>query len=361
MTLWTRTGRCTLALATCWSASAACLADSIVMKNVVRLAEGASSVRLADIAYLDGPDAERLATVQVAAIDGAAETIEISVDSVRTALDSAGARLSLLDLTGHVTVVRVPAGARPVAMSGLAVDADAAPHVSAAPVALEARTFLAADAVGATTPRGLIAQMLSDVHAGKGARVRLAIEGADDDLLDARGPRRFEIVPLATLSTDRVPMRLIERDADMVVARHEIVVLPTLERDVAVAARAIRRGDAIEGAIDVQRCWIAPSEFARLAVPQRLAGATACDSIGLGERVPVSKLRKPIEVKKNDRVLVRREVGLVAIEISAVAVSEGAIGDRIELRAIDRKDRRSQRTFTATVVGPGRAELKDGL
>ncbi|MBL9150504.1 MAG: flagella basal body P-ring formation protein FlgA [Phycisphaerae bacterium] len=340
--------------------AAAAMADSIVLKSVTRLDRPVERVTLADIAYLDGPDAEALASTVVADARGMSGEMVVPIDQVRDALSAAGAKLGLIDLSGHETRVQFASSDQPRAMKGMSVDDSLAPRPPAGPSNVE-RGFLAASALGTTTPRGLLAQMLVDVHAGKRAEMRIIVEGADNALLDARGPHRYELVPLASLSSDRIAMRIIERDADSVVARHEVVVLPLLRRDVAVATRAIRRNEPLESAIEIREEWLSPSDFARFATVESALVANAMDSLAAGERVPASKVRKPIEIKKNDRVVVRREVGLVAIEIPAVAVSDGAVGDVIELRVIDRKDRKAQRTFSAVVVGPGRAEVREGV
>jgi flagella basal body P-ring formation protein FlgA len=351
--------RIIVAVAAGLAVAAVGLADSIVLKSTTRFDRPTERITLADIAYLDGPDAEALGPTVVADARGVSGQMIVPIDQVRDALSAAGAKLGLIDLSGHETRVQFASSDQPRAMKGMAVDADAAPRPPAGASNVE-RGFLAAPALGTTTPRGLLAQMLVDVHASKHAEMRIVVEGADNALLDARGPHRFELVPLASLSSDRITMRIIERDATDVVARHEIVVQPRLRRDVAVTTRAVRRNEPLESAIEIREEWLSPSEFTRFATVESALVANAMDSLAAGERVPASKVRKPIEIKKNDRVVVRREVGLVAIEIPAVAVSDGAVGDVIELRVIDRKDRKAPRTFSAVVVGPGRAEVREG-
>ncbi|MFO0827568.1 MAG: flagella basal body P-ring formation protein FlgA [Phycisphaerales bacterium] len=342
--------------------AATCAADSVVLKKSARLEPEATTVKLADIAYLDGDEATRFGSLEIGQL-GAEGNAIIELETVRAKLSAAGAKLAIVDLSGKAVTVRGSTVGKPVAMKGLSVDGNSIPRVApAAPTAGESRPraeFLAADALGTTTPRGLIARMLSDVHAAKAARLRLEITGADEAILDSTGPHRFEIVPLTSLSVDHVRIRLVERAGDGVVARHELSVTPLLEATVATATKEVRRGRALDGTVKVETAWVAPSEFDSLVAADVLKDATAADHVAPGERIDQSKVRKAVEIKKNDKVVVRREVGLVAIELAAIADEDGGLGDVIHFRAVDRKDRKAQKTFTARVTGPGRATVSD--
>jgi len=334
-------------------------ADSVVLKMKVRLGSNETSVKLRDVAYLEGDDVTRLGDIEVATLDEDGTT-ELTMDTVRAKLAAAGAKIALLDLSGRAVTIIGASSARPVAMKGLSLDESSKPRVAAVAPASPRIEFLAADAVGTTTPRGLIAQMLTDVHAPKNARVRIAIDGENAAVVDSIGPHRYEVVPLTSLSADRMMVRIVERDGDVVVARHDLSVVPSIETTVATATAVIRRGQPIDGSVEIGMAWVAPSEIGKLARADALSSATAADTVALGERVTEAKMRKPVEIKKNDKVTVRREIGLVAIELVAVAVDDGAIGDVIHLRAVDRKNRKDSRTFTAKVTGPGRAVISEG-
>ena len=195
---------------------------------------------------------------------------------------------------------------------------------------------------------------------GKLAR-GLVVTGVDAAFLDqVSATRRFEVVPITALSADRVRMRIIARDGDVVVGRKELIVTPTLEASVATATGAIRRGDAIGDAVDVHTEFVSPSEFRKLPPSTALESVVTTDRLKKGERVTDDKIRQAIEIKKNDKVVIRRELGTIAIELTAIAEEDGAVGQTIRFRAIDRKDRRDRRTFMAEVCGPGQAVIRDG-
>lgn len=333
------------------------LADSIVLKSVARLPAGTDVVRLADIAHLDGDEATRLASVEVARVPDSG-VLELPLDSIRQRLSAAGARWPLIDLSGRAVTVRAPADDRPKAMAPMAVEPPPTPR-EAEPATTRVE-FDADEALSDPTPRGLIARSIAAAHADKKARVRLVIEDVDRLNLDDADPsRRHELVPVSSLSTDRVVLRLSTREGDRLVARREIVVRPLLGVRAATTIVAIRRGGAIQSdAIEVSEALVPPSEFGRIADPERLGGAVAVESIKAGARLAESDIKRIAEIKRNDKVAVRRELELVAIELTAVALEDGAVGEEILLQIVDRKNRRDRRSFTATVTGPGRAVVR---
>jgi flagella basal body P-ring formation protein FlgA len=335
------------------------LADSIVLRTSVRLADNETVIRLRDIAYLDGDAAVRLGDMQVADL-GQSASLEVSLDEIRAKLLSASATANLIDLSGKSVTVRSAKAGKPVAMRGLAVDAGSA-AVASPETAIARVEFLADDATDIRTPRGLISELLRNAYAAQNVRLRLVVSGTDEAFLDQRpSTRRFEIFPLTSLTADVVRMRVLSRDGDVVASRTEITVVPTLEATVATATASVRKGATIDGAIDVQSEWVKPSEYPKLLPVSAIGDGVANTTIDKGARLTNDSLRKPIEIRRNDKVTIRREMGTVAIEVAAIAEEDGAIGQQIRFRAVDRKDRRDQRTFFAEVLGSGRAIIRNG-
>jgi hypothetical protein len=64
-------------------------------------------------------------------------------------------------------------------------------------------------------------------------------------------------------------------------------------------------------------------------------------------------------IQANDRVTVSRELGSIAIPLTAVAIEAGSPGQAIRLQYVDRRGRRDPRTFTAVVTGAGTAMISD--
>lgn len=63
-------------------------------------------------------------------------------------------------------------------------------------------------------------------------------------------------------------------------------------------------------------------------------------------------------IAANDRVTVSRELGSIAIPLTAVALEAGAPGQTIRLQYVDRRGRRDPRTFTAVVTAAGAATVR---
>jgi hypothetical protein len=55
---------------------------------------------------------------------------------------------------------------------------------------------------------------------------------------------------------------------------------------------------------------------------------------------------------------VSRELGSIAIPLTAVALEAGTPGQTIRLQFVDRRGRRDPRAFTAVVTGPGAATVR---
>ena len=345
-------------------------ADSIVLRSSVRLAENETVVRLRDVAYLDGDAAVRLGGTELADLAAGGSqraSLELSIDEIRSKLLAASSSANLIDLSGRTVLVRSAKAGKPVAMKGLAIDPNAAPAI--APAAANATAvaaadsrieFLAEEATDLTTPRGLIAEVLRNAFAKRGARLRLAIAGTDDRFLDQRAAGfRFEAFPLTSLTADLVRIRVLVRDGDRVVSRTDLAIQPTLEATVATATSSLRKGASLGNAIDVHTEWVKPSEFDAIVPVGAINQGVATTQIAKGERLTSDAVRKPVQIKRNDKVTIRRELGTVAIELVAIAEEDGAVGDLIRFRAVDRKDRRDQRVFFAEVLGSGRAVIRE--
>ncbi|MDZ4754106.1 MAG: flagella basal body P-ring formation protein FlgA [Phycisphaerae bacterium] len=334
------------------------VADSIVLRANVKLEGDATHVRLRDVAYLDGESATGLGDTIIAELGGVS-SLTLTLDEVRSKLSVHGAKVGLLDFSGKDVTVRSAHADRAAAMRGMAVDDLATPTIAPPPPGPRDE-FIADISRSALTPRGLIADLISNAHADKHTPVRLAVEGVDAALLDATDrTRRYEIVPLTSLSADSVRVRIIGREGDTVVSRTDVTVRVTLESQVAVARYAIRRGGSTGGdAVEVATAWVPPSTFGKLVNVEMVGSAIAQANIAKSDRILRDMVRKPIEIKKNDKVTVRRELGTVAIEVAAVADEEGGLGDTIRFFALDRKDRKNRKPFTAVVTGPGRAVIR---
>ena len=81
-------------------------ADEILLKGSVRLASGVDEVRLADIAELSGPLAQKYADIVVARVHDSTAAMEVSIREVRSVLSDAGVHWGKVNLNGATVIVR---------------------------------------------------------------------------------------------------------------------------------------------------------------------------------------------------------------------------------------------------------------
>jgi flagella basal body P-ring formation protein FlgA len=335
-------------------ARASC-ADEITLKGSVRLKEAADTVRLADIAEVSGPDAQRLAETVIAAAPAQAEALEITVRQVRARLDEAGAHWGKIQLQGRTVIVRPApprAAAPPLTMTPVAIEPAAAPK----PAGPAAPAYaLAADLVELPTLRGAVARLFVDGLGVPPPKLRLVFDEASSGLLDTdQNAFRFEIQPLGHLAAPRVELNVRAWSAEgRIEQRHWISVKPTVNIDVAVLRRDLARGEEIRDEdLTVEARWLPPSQAAQMSSRVQAVGRVADTRLKAGDALRATHIKREHVIRRGDRVMVRCLVGGVVISLEAEARTDGAKGDRIELRKHGERD-----TFMATATGPGEAVI----
>jgi flagella basal body P-ring formation protein FlgA len=336
-------------------AASAHAADTIALRASVRVSAG-DAVELSEIAALDGA-AERFASLEIARADAGA--FEIAVEAVRQKLAAAGADMRAIRVVGDRTVVRpTRASAAPAAT--------AAPEPTVrvrTPMELDgrARTTLLEPARYAdeATPIGIATGLVANAFGGDLAAVRLEVRDEDLAKLAPKAGLRYEIVAKTALRSDRVDLEVIAYDGQRVASRERIRLEPRLEREVCVARCALRRGDAIDASNSaIETRFVAPSVHERAADAGTCIGATVASSIADGAVIAADDIQQPLAIRRNERVMVRREIGMVAIEFEALALEDGSTGDVIAVEQAGKGRRRDVRALTAEVTGPGRAVIR---
>ena len=375
------------------AASLATAADMVTLRPSVRVAHRAT-VTLGDIASLDGDEARGLAGVAFGVADAGA--FEISAERVRQAIVAAGGDPATIRVRGDGTVVRPTrgryagldarpgAGGEPVVGSSMGATGSAATVMSADTTANTTTTTTAttgttgAIAVPATpdprivdpnalastaTPLGLVASHLVGAFGDDAPALRLAIRSDDLARLAGRAGHRYEIAPRSALRSDRVDFEILAYDAaagvgSRPVSRERVRVEPRLEREVAIATCDARRGESLGAAnLRIERRLVAPSLAARAAGVD-LTGTELARTVTEGSVIESDDLARTLAVRRNERVLLRREIGLVAIEIEAIALEDGVAGDLVAFETRESGRRRDARAVTAEVVGRGRAVIR---
>ena len=326
-------------------------ADEILLKGSVRLAGGTDEVRLADIAELSGPLAQKYANTVVARLHDSTGAMEVSVHQVRSALSDAGVHWGKVNLSGATVIVR-PTGpgdaSGPLFMTPATIETAA----RALPAVNRGKLDQADDLVILPTLRGAVART---IVAGLGLppeSVRMTFNDRDAAMLDVSlDTYRFEIQPMSNLDSDRVDLSIRAWSDGRVVNRQSLSVRLLLSTEVVVVRRDIRRGDVMhEADCAVERRWITPIQASTLCGFVEAVGRVANMPLKAGDVLKKKHVKREVLVRRGDRVMVRCLVGGVVLSLAAEARGNGAEGEIIELRKLGERD-----TFMATIVGPGSA------
>ena len=353
-----------LTMIICVVDASAASTSTATLRSSVRVAHGAV-ITLADIATLDGEQAQSAGTLEIARAESGA--FEISAEQVRQKLAAhAGAASStqaLITVRGERVVVRPSRGrAGEVA---LAMDPDSratgASSASATRAAVKDTNTLVDPKlhVGASTPLGIVCEMLLNTWDTQRAALRLEIKDADLQQLTPRAGLRYEIAAKSALRSDRVDFEVIAYTGTKITSRERIRVLPKLESSVAIITADTRRGAHLDAAcVRSETRFLAPSIAARVVEPNSIADSVLARTLPEGSIVESDDLAREVTVHRNDRVIVRREIGMIAVELEAVALEDGSMGDIIALETRGAGRGRDSKALSAEVVGRGRAVVR---
>lgn len=329
------------------------LADEIRLKGSVRLQANAQVVRLADIAVLTGDIAQQYAGTVIADAPKDGRVLELSIASVRKALDNSGAHWGKLQLSGRRVLVRpriaqatpAPQAMMPTSIVKSTTDTNKVKTRSV----INKRIYESAiELAKERTLRGSIADFLINGLKINPNTLRLSFSASDASVLDASTTTfRFEIQPLSNLRSDRVDLSIRLWSNGMVQQTYSLSVHPSISIDTVTVIHDIKRGSTItEDDLASEQKWV--SAGAAIHIPSLIeaVGRIATSKIREGTLLKKQHIRREFVVKRGDRVIVKCIVGGVVITLEAEAKNDGAIGDDIELKKIGERE-----TFIATVSG----------
>jgi flagella basal body P-ring formation protein FlgA len=328
-------------------------ADTIALKASARLRSDVIAVALADVAVLQGPEALRLADVQVANARLGSDVLEIDIATVRKALDAAGANWAKVNLSGGKVIVRPsrdPNVAAPQAMAPVAISDDATGDVAAGE---DAPHTFALDAIaGEDTIRGAIARLIVTSLRVDARDVRVRSSDRHADVLIAPlASGRFEIQPLGSLAGDRLEFAVRGWEGSHAAHVGQITLVAERRVNVTRARRDLPRDRAlIDDDLETAESWLPPSEAMMMAPRVSAVGRVLDRGIKAGDVIRVRDLQRETLINRGDLVTVRCLVGGVAISLQAEAKADGSQGDAIEFRKSGERE-----TFLATVTGRNEA------
>lgn len=320
---------------------------SVRMRTVAVAAES-SSVRVGEIAAVEGELAGEIAVLIVPVEDGL-----VTLGAVREAVEGAGHGVGEVVFAGSSCVVR--------AGGDRAAEADGASGgASESAVADDADLFVvASDVLGADTQtvRTVLTEHIVSLHGLPGEDLRLTFDGEDEGFLGivVDGSVRATVHPGTSASSPRPTFRIdVHREGRL--ERSERVRVEVLRREVVCRAAArIERGEVI-GAEDVIESeeWLEPTGK-RYAVLEGILGSEAGTRLDASEVVYVGDVLSPVVARRGDVVMVSAESGGVRVEMKTYARRSERLGELATLRVAE-----SNRRVRAVMTGPGRARKEQG-
>ncbi|TVQ31735.1 MAG: flagella basal body P-ring formation protein FlgA [Phycisphaeraceae bacterium] len=316
-------------------------AGVVELRASARAAPGAP-VTLADIATLEGPEAQALAGVVVLETPGADAAarpwIEIDLATVRAALERAGVNWGRVALRGNSCSLRIGSGERE-------------PEPEREPQAYQRREPERVDLSGPPTIRARIARTLARFYGVSPDDLQLLFDERDDDLLAQleRG-RRIELQPEASPSSGRVPVTVRIYQGMRIVEERTVRIDARVRQDVLMLTSDIRRGDEFTAEhVRTESRWLSPGPMYATDI-DAVVGSRARTRMQAGTSLRLDHVESPVVVRRNELVTVRCLSGSVVLTGKARALSDARVGDLIEMRLLGARE-----SFLARVDGPGRA------
>jgi flagella basal body P-ring formation protein FlgA len=320
-------------------AGAAILAMAMVARaDSVRLLDQTAvqgpTVTLAQVAELQGPQAENHASLILATFD-AQPQLTVTLQAVQRALTDAGVNWGLLSLRGFATckVDRV-------------VNADPpAPATDLAPAASNISTPI--DLTSDLTLRGLLVQWIEQLTSLQRDQLRIALSDRDDKLLNrALDADRYEFEPMSSAVIGRLPITIRRYHADEVAEQFSVTADVRKLAMALVVTRTIGKDQSFAAANVQLREVELTDEREPVADPALVIGQMARSLLRDGAIVYPNDVRSPVLVKRGELITVRCVVSGLVIRTVGRASHDGAMDERITVR-----NEASRQTYLAKVTG----------
>lgn len=315
---------------------------SVVLRGAAVVSD-AGPVLLGEVARIEGPLADRMASLELSASFEALTASEGEwrvvrfADAEKLLGASLGEDVATVTLRGRDALVRL--------------DLSAAPD-DASPTADEsAPTPVASGTIGGLIALQLAARLSrqSDTVAMGPSDVRLRFEPDDLELVNRPvGTDLVFVTPVGLSARGTVRIEVV-RDS-VVAEEHELRVVMRVRREVLVATGVVERDTPAEAiAWERREEWLTPDVNAVTA--EDLKGARSIRRILPGEVVLAGMIERPVAVKRGAVIKIEVVRGGLRLEDSVRARGEGQVGDLIEVETMSKPTQR----FRARITGAGRA------
>ena len=308
---------------------------TITIKSTVRLLADHGSITLGDIAYIQGPQATAIEALILSTPKPIAsgQWTTISHDTIRSAIDSAsGLQVGSIMLVGSdssltrrraINKTTMPSNNKPITNSE-------APEPILRDVLerwVYARPWLK------STPG------MTRITFGTGTR--------DQNLLNTLASDR-QIIITELGRSKRVSCQIAIYENEVLITETSIRFDVAVQRAVRVANAVISRNELVsDQSTSIETRWISPMDSP--ADPKSSLGLACKNSVNPGVILLSSMIEQPVIIERGAIVSARSLSGTVSVTMSVRSLSDGRLGDIIELESRDRSQR-----FNAKVAGPNR-------
>ena len=341
----------------------------VVNADTVRLKPGASVdqpvVMLSDIAWLEGPEAQRWAALIVAEPREGAVRYAVNLEDVRALLTARGVNWARLSLKGvatcEVRLLNPPAAPvnpqpEPVMPSLAPVGYDTLTAERGAPIAATTTNPLEADAP--LDVRSLVLRELTRLLGVAGDELTVNFAERDADVLNmSTVAARFTVEPVGPARLGR--LRLVVRKASGLGAEQTYALNADISRKTTavVATAPVLRGQLLTPAnVALREVELWDSRFEPIRDVDTVLGAAAEASLRPGNLVRSEHLGTALVVRRGDMVTVRVVSGGVMVDTDGFAEGDAGVGQTVQVR-LDRQRGRGARVVSAVATGPGRVQV----
>ncbi len=298
-------------------------------------------IRLGDIVLLEGFSTEQtlvLKELVISEAPAAGQDRILTIKEVRSQLLSAGTNMADVCLKGSSRcIVRRP--------TELPAQPGDKPNGTPAPGS------------GQRTLRAHIASFIEQRLAEYGGTVELDFERATAALLMLSEPEyTFDIEARTSRRLGNIQLIVTIGHGQAEPQTHRVPVSASLKKEVVVALNGITRGRIIARSdVMLEERVFAKLDKIGLTEPANVIGQEARRVLRVGQMITGGDIKSKILVKRNDLLAVRSVSGGIAIESTATAIVDGALGDIIEVR-----NEASEKSFWVRVTGLRQAEALAG-
>ena len=325
------------------------MADTITLRSSAINTGDSSTIKLAEIAELDGPEAEALGDLVISECGDRTET-RITIREIRQRLDAAGVHWGRVNLNGREVLVRndtTTANNAPTAMKSI--------RVGGTSEKTEARSVasVASAESSSRTLRGAVTRFLIKTLGTTPDSLKITFDTADQAWLnESIDESRYQISAMSDLLfTDRLDLEIRRWTEGRPGERRLLKVKPLIRCTIAEAAVGLPRHEQIKAEqVNSVEAWLTPSQRSIRLEPIDVIGRVPVAPLKAGTMFRARDIRAVQLIDRGDQVIVRCLVGGAAISLKAKAESSGGLGESIELRR-----GRERETFTAVITGPGQA------